>query len=519
MDGSKGKRASGILLHITSLPSSHGIGDMGKGAYDFIDFLDKAGQSYWQVLPVNPTSMDKGNSPYASSSAFAGNRLLISPDLLCCEGYIEARELQECRKEFMGVDNRVDYSLATSFKARLLDLAFRKFNDQSDFDHKRRMDFQVFCSKNKYWLDHYSMFTAFSNYFGQGTENRSWYSWPEAVRDREGKALEALSGKLEKEIEEQRFYQYLFFDQWRRLKEYAAEKNIGIIGDLPIYVDHESSDVWSHPELFKLDDHYGPAYVSGTPPDYFSRTGQLWNNPVYDWGVLKNTGFEWWIKRIEHNMAIFDLIRIDHFRGFAAYWEVEKGKTTAEEGRWVKSFGEELFGILKKRYGRLPFIAENLGVITGDVEKLRKKLGLPGTRVLQFAFGDDFPENDFLPHNFEKNSVAYTGTHDNNTSRGWWLENAAAIEKKNLRLYAGRRITPWNVSKELIRLLGPSVADTVIVPMQDILGLGSEARMNLPATDKGNWQWRMPSAMMTTKLEKMLMDMTEIYGRKKGAVK
>lgn len=507
----KNKRTSGILLHITSLPSAYGIGDLGSQAYRFIDFLHDAGQSCWQILPLNPTNIEKGNSPYASSSAFAGNCLLISPELLVLEGFIENKQLGDIKKKIPDpVRDRVDYDAATIFKNHMLELAFKNYSSKA-FGYDER--FNEFCVNNRYWLDDYAMYAAFLNYFREKKKIASWKDWPGEIRDRRKDALKLLSKKIDNKILKQKFFQYLFFRQWQLLKKYASKRKISIIGDIPIYVDFDSSDVWAHPGIFKLDSEKKPLFVSGTPPDYFSKTGQLWNNPVYDWDALQKKAFAWWIYRIKHNMSMHDLVRLDHFRGFCAYWEVEAGKSSAEQGRWVRSRGSQMFRLLQKQYQELPFIAENLGIITGDVEKLRKKLKLPGTKVLQFAFGDDFPTNEFMPHNYEKSSVVYTGTHDNDTARGWWMKLASALEKKNFKDYTGRKIGPGNINIEMIRIASSSVADMAIFPMQDILGLGTEAKMNRPSTGKGNWQWKLIPGAITKEHKGFLLEMTYTYGR------
>jgi 4-alpha-glucanotransferase len=495
------QRGSGILMHLTSLPSPFGIGDMGRSAYRFIDFLSKAKQRYWQILPLNPTEPAHDNSPYYSISAFAGNPLLISPELLVKEGLLPEAVLTS-PPDFP--KKRVRYRPVIAHKKKLFNHAYNCFKTRKNKDGYER-----FCRENAEWLDDFVLFKAFKFYFKGGP----WRTWIAKIRDRDTKALKWAEKKLPERIEKEKFLQYLFAEQWRMLKAYCNQKGIHIIGDIPIYMPYESSDIWAHPELFKLDHNKKPYAVAGVPPDYFSASGQLWGHPVYRWEVLKKTGYDWWIKRIKRNLALFDFVRIDHFRGFVAYWEVPAAEKTAINGKWVEAPAVDFFEELGRKFSCLPIIAEDLGTITADVREVIHQFGFPGMKLLLFAFGDDFPSGAFLPHNLVKNSLAYTGTHDNNTVRGWLETEAKPEEKKRLFTYLGRRVTADELPWEMIRLLMMSVANTIIIPIQDIFGLGAEARMNRPASKTGNWQWRLTPELLTSASAEKLLEMTETYQR------
>lgn len=494
------KRGSGILLHVTSLPSPYGIGDFGSGAYKFTDFLAETKQSFWQVLPL--TSIDPTGNPYFSSSAFAGNKLLISPELLLGEGLL-AKEDVEPVPSFP--KDRVNYPEVIPYKEKLFSRAHERFKKNVE----DRGEYDKFCSENSSWLEEFSLFVALKDKFS----GRSWSEWPPEVRDRDPNTLQILRNQLQEKIEHEKFLQYIFFKQWFLLKHYCNQKGIQVIGDLPIYMDYDSVDVWTNPGMFKLDREKRPTVVSGVPPDYFSETGQLWGNPVYRWDVLKENGYAWWCQRVEHNLRLFDLIRIDHFRGFVAYWEVPADEKTAVNGRWVKGPAEDFFTTLLKRFHLLPVIAEDLGIITPDVRKVMRSFGFPGMRVLLFAFGEDFPMSLHLPHKHVRNCVACTGTHDTNTVRGWFEREATPENKERLFRYLGREASVQEVHLEFIRLAMMSVADMAIFPMQDILGLGEEARMNRPATTEGNWVWRLSPECLTPSLTGMLLNMVETYRR------
>jgi len=495
------RRGSGILIHLTSLPSPFGIGDMGPGSFRFIDFLVQAKQSYWQILPLNPTDLVHGNSPYHSSSAFALNPLLISPELLAQDGLLEDGDFSSL-PDFP--EGRIDYRAVSAFKKKLFDRAYERFQRR-----KGSYEYERFCRENAYWLDDFVLFRALKFRF----QGRVWNEWPQEIKERNPKVLESLESELNEVMEKEKFLQYLFFKQWNALRNYCHKKGIQIIGDLPIYVTYDSVDLWTHTELFKLDQNKRPRAVAGVPPDYFSATGQLWGNPVYQWEALKETGYRWWIQRIRHNLSLFDFIRIDHFRGFIAYWEVPAGEKNAKKGRWVKAPAMDFFHQLNKSFSCLPIIAEDLGVITPEVREVMNYFGFPGMKLLLFAFGEDLPTNPYILHNLERNCIAYTGTHDNNTVQGWYKNEAKKKEKERLFQYLGRKVPTEELHWEMIRLLMMSVANTVIFPMQDILGLGKEARMNRPATLKGNWQWRLLPDQLTSSLAERLRQMTEIYGR------
>ena len=496
------QRGSGILLHITSLPSHYGIGDLGPSAHRFADFLAEARQCYWQILPLNPTGTAYGNSPYSSYSAFAGNPLLISPDLLAQDGLLDHDELEEPP---LFPEKGVDYEAVTQYKARLLDRAYQRYRSRLSGDR----EFKSFCRDNAEWLEDYSLFMTLRACFREIV----WSEWPGELRDRKEEAIDRWKIQCPEQIEKEQFFQYLFYKQWAALKRYCSSKNISIVGDLPIYVNYDSADVWAHPEIFKLDDERRPTVVAGVPPDYFSATGQLWGNPVYRWDALKATEYAWWIRRVSHNVRCFDKVRLDHFRGFVACWEISAAETTAIHGQWVKAPADDFFTALVKYFPDLPIFAEDLGVITADVREIMERFRFPGMKVLLFAFGNDLPANPFTPHNYGRNFVVYTGTHDTNTARGWFNNEANSGERERLSAYIGREVSEEQVPWELIRLASISVADTAIVPMQDLLGLGEEARMNRPATTKGNWEWRLMPEQITPSLAAQLAELTRLYGR------
>jgi len=503
-------RASGILLHITSLPSPYGIGDLGPSAYRFADLLVDNRQTFWQVLPLGPTDPIWGNTPYDSRSIYAGNPLLISPEVLAEAGLLTKEDLENHPHFPKG---SVDYHSVTEFKMKILKIAYESFPAGGSVEKANknsapgdRCGYNKFCNDNDPWLEDFALFSAIKSHFG----GRIWSEWPEALRDRKGEALEEMKQKLLDDILMQKFLQYTFFRQWAGLKSYCNARGIQIFGDMPIYVNYDSADVWTRPEIFNLDENKKPLTVAGVPPDYFSRTGQLWGNPLYRWDVLKKDGYAWWMRRIEHNLQLFDLLRIDHFRGLVAYWEVPAGKKTAVEGDWVK-VPSDFLPALFRRFPNLPIIAEDLGLITSEVREAISRFDLPGMKVLLFAFGEGLPENPYAPHNHVKNCVVYTGTHDNNSSRGWFKNEATPDERRRLFAYLGREVSEEQISWELIRLAMMSVADTAILPLQDILSLGEEARMNRPGQTVGNYQWRLLPEMM--KIDPRLKEMTEISGR------
>lgn len=501
-------RSSGILLHPTSLPGRFGIGDLGPEAYRYVDFLASAGQRIWQVLPLGPTGY--GDSPYQLFSAFAGNPLLISLDRLADEGYLTRAELESV-PAFPA--DKVEYGRVIRFKMPLLRLAYERFRTSGAPE-----EFGEFRAMHHRWLNDYALFMALKEAHGG---ERIWSRWEPDIAARQPQALEKWKARLATEIEALEFIQYAFFRQWRDLQNYARERGIRIMGDLPIYVAHDSADVWTNPELFQLDANGDTTVMSGVPPDYFSATGQLWGNPIYRWDRMAETGFRWWVERLRAAFALVDIVRVDHFRGLEAYWEVPTGETTAKNGRWVKGPGPALFEALEHALGRLPIVAENLGVITPEVEALRTQFGFPGMAILQFAFGKDPQAPEFKPHNYPRDRVAYTGTHDNDTTVGWWTSTGAGdstrteedirSERDFTRKYLatdGREIH-W----VFIRTLMASVAVTVLFPLQDVLGLGSEARMNTPAVPSGNWLWRYRVEMLTEEIAGRLKELVTLYDR------
>ena len=495
-------RKSGVLLHPTSLPSRWGIGDLGAAAYTFVDFLAAAGQQLWQVMPLGPTGY--GDSPYQGFSAFAGNPLLISLDQLLSDGLLEEADLADA-PQFP--DGHVDYGWVIPWKLGMLRRAFERFKQSAAAD--LRDEFAAFRTAQRTWLADYALFAALKEAHGGAT----WSSWEPPIARREPAAVGEAGSRLSHQVEFFSFLQWQFFRQWRALKAHANAQGIQIIGDIPIFVAYDSADVWANPEIFELADDGSPIAVAGVPPDYFSATGQLWGNPLYRWGELARQGYRWWIERFRATLTLVDIARIDHFRGFAAYWEVPAGEETAINGKWVSGPGVALFDAVRAALGSLPIIAEDLGVITPDVEELRDGLGFPGMKVLQFAFGGD-PADQYLPHNYPRNCVVYSGTHDNDTTLGWWRA-LSRHEQTNVQLYLGR--DGGDIAWDFIRLALASVGDVAIVPMQDVFGLGSEGRMNTPGQAGGNWGWRYTPPMLTTDLADRLGTLTRVYGRAKLA--
>lgn len=498
-------RSSGILLHPTSLPSPFGIGDLGGDAYAFIDFLHNSKQKYWQILPLGPTGY--GNSPYMCYSALAGNPLLISPVKLLEDGLLSVHDVENL-PEFSNY--KVKFELAAAVKEKLFRLAYQRFQDWQDGEY--RSNFDHFCQSQVYWLDDYALFMAVR----EAHDDMSWPQWEPELVKRDPLALIHWQNSLKDQVNYHKFLQFQFFRQWAQLKQYANDRGVEIIGDIPIYVAHDSADVWSNQEFFVLDpETKAPALMAGVPPDYFSETGQLWGNPVYNWEELANTQFNWWIQRFESLLKLVDVIRVDHFRGFQAFWAVEQGEETAMNGRWIKAPGADLFTTVQNKWGHLPILAEDLGVITPDVEALRDTFGFPGMKIVQFAFGSD-PENPFLPFNYGRNCVVYTGTHDNDTTVGWY-EKLDDAERKQLMLYLGG-VSVDGIHWDLIRLAMTSVASIAIFPLQDILGLGGAARMNFPGVGEGNWEWRYDRDVLNESLQSKLMHLTELCGRSPRSV-
>ncbi len=494
----KFERSSGILLHPTSLPGKYGIGTIGKEAYFFVNFLKATKQKLWQILPIGPSGM--GNCPYQNISAFAGNPLLIDLELLMEEGLLNETDFET---DYLFSDLEAEFDKAAAFKYPLLKKAYKTFFSQSD--NPKIEAYKLFCSKNKEWLKDFSLYMAIKEHFDQ----KPWFEWEETLRNRSSKVLKDYSILLKDEIQYHRFVQYLFYSQWNKLKAYANKANVQIIGDIPIFVAHDSADVWANPELFQLDKNNNPLCISGVPPDFFSKTGQLWGNPLYDWQNSRKKLYKWWVKRFNHLYKMVDIVRIDHFIGFVRYWKVPFGEQTAINGKWEKGPGIDFFKHVRKKSGSYPIIVEDLGATTKEVFKLRDQLGFPGMKILQFAFGSD-GGNGFLPHLYIPNSVVYTGTHDNDTLIGWH-KTLNRNERKFIKNYIDCKET--NINWDMIRLAWSSVAVFAITPLQDVLSLGSEARMNTPGTNLNNWKWRYESNQITRNIKFDLKKITKLYAR------
>lgn len=503
------RRASGILLHPTSLPGRFGVGDLGLEAHRFVDWLAAAGQVYWQIMPLGPTGY--GDSPYSSFSAFAGNTNLVSPEKLVESGLLPESDIADAPDAAPG---RVDYGEVIEYKRELLEKAFVNFKTKLKTDDSLRDDYVGFLDFASAWLEDYALFAALKDEH----KGEPWHTWEAGLARRETAAVEGARAKFATQIEAHKFFQYVFFQQWLKLKKYANERGVRVIGDMPIFVAHNSSDVWARPELFKLKEDGSPAFVAGVPPDAFSETGQLWGNPIYNWERMREDGFAWWVGRVRETLKIVDVVRLDHFRGFAAYWEVPAEHETAERGRWVEAPGRDVFNAMRSALGGdLPIIAEDLGTITPDVHRLRDDFNFPGMRVLQFAFGGD-PHDTHLPHEYTQGSVAYTGTHDNDTVCGWFAqrtrEDASEGERRERALclkYLGT--DGGEINWDFIRAAQMSVAVLSIAQLQDVLGLSSDSRMNTPAVAEGNWAWRFRDGSLTDALASRLREMTAIYGR------
>ncbi len=489
-------RRAGILLHPTSLPGPYGIGTLGENAYRWIDFLQAAGQRLWQVMPLGPTGY--GDSPYQSFSAFAGNPYLIDLDVLLRQGLLESTDLAVYP---VLSDERVDFGGIYHHKLPILSKVFERFEAGAG----DRVAFEAFCAKQAPWLDDFALFMACK----EAHDGASWNNWQADIRLRKAAALKSWHKQLAPAIRRHKVWQWLFYEQWRALKTYANEKDILIIGDIPIFIAYDSADAWANPELYHLDEAGNPTVIAGVPPDYFSATGQRWGNPLYRWDKMQATGFQWWIERFKSTLDFVDIVRVDHFRGFEAYWEIPASEPTAVKGRWVPGPGQVFFDAIKAALAELPIIAEDLGVITPGVEALRDNNHLPGMKVLQFAFAAD-ASDPYLPHNYTARSVVYSGTHDNDTTRGWY-EQAPEKERDLVRRYLARDDS--NVAWEFVRLASASVADTAVVPLQDVLNLGTEARMNTPGLASGNWSWRFRWEDLPYWVASQLHDMAELYGR------
>lgn len=494
----KGERKCGVLLPVASLPGRYGIGTFGKAGYDFVDMLAEAGQSYWQILPLGPTGY--GDSPYQSFSTFAGNPYFIDLDMLIGEGLLTEKEA--AAYDFGADPVRIDYEKIYNERFKMLRKAFKRA-DLSDKGYIR------FCSSNRFWLDDYALYMAVKNSFS----GRSFIEWDEPIRKRKKSALEAYKNKYAEDIEFYRFLQYKFMTQWKALKKYANKLGIKIIGDIPIYVAFDSADTWACPEMFRFDENGYPTAVAGCPPDAFAKTGQLWGNPLYDWDYHAKTGYKWWIRRIKHCYELYDVVRIDHFRGFDAYYAIPYGDPTAEFGKWDKGPGFELFKTVREKLGDVDMIAEDLGFLTDSVIRLVKRSGYPGMKVLQFAF-DSREDSDYLPHNYVANTVVYTGTHDNDTTVGWFKSLKTADRRMALKYINQKGLSSdRDIAWAFIKLAMSSVSSLCVIPMQDWLALGKSARINTPATLGGNWMWRMKNGAFTKTLAKNMRDLTKLYAR------
>jgi 4-alpha-glucanotransferase len=498
------RRYAGVLAHISSLPGKYGTGDLGDEAYEFADLLSDNGQTFWQILPLNPTGGDYEYSPYSSASAFAANTLFLSPDLLVRSGLLTEESFR--RTKFRETD-RTDFKKASDFRNMISDEVFTNFFCREK--PYRQMNFKNFCKNESYWLNDFVLFNILKREF----DNVPWNEWPEKLKNRNSKSMDNYFEKFESEIKKEKLYQYLFQEQWTSLKRYCNIRGIRIIGDMSFYVNYDSAEVWAHPEFFKLDTEKRPKLVAGVPPDYFSSTGQLWNMPVYNWTALKKSGYEWWLKRIRRNLDLCDLVRFDHFRGFSAYWEVPFGETTAVNGKWTSGPGDDFFGKVKEEFPEMPFIAEDLGWIDDKVYKLRDDFSLPGMVVLQFAFGDNTPQSGYMTHNHNQNCVVYTGTHDNNTTRGWYLNELSDKNRKEAAEYAGHPVKDETCNEDFIRMAYSSVAKIAIIPVQDLLGLDAGARLNTPSTSGKNWDWKMKKSDLGKVFTEKVRRMVVIYGR------
>ncbi|OQX29139.1 MAG: 4-alpha-glucanotransferase [Spirochaeta sp. LUC14_002_19_P3] len=498
-------RRGGILLHITALPGPYGIGTLGANALNFLDWLQAAGMSYWQICPLGPTGY--GDSPYQSFSAFAGNPNLIDLNNLVGLGLLDKADLLPLENL---PDSHVDFGRIIPLKAAVLRSAWQRFQRMGRLSKLSR-NFRQFTAAED-WLDDYSLFMAAR----ESQNGAPWNQWPRPLRFREASALKELRSAQKDEANYQCFIQFLFHQQWQELKKEASARGIGIIGDLPIFVSFDSADSWSHPELFQLDAERNPTHAAGVPPDYFSTTGQLWGNPLYNWQAMEQNGFEWWLAILKNKLELYDALRIDHFRGFAACWAVPGGEKTAENGFWQPSLGHELFQKVKAVMGDVPLIAEDLGVITDDVRALIDEFGFPGMKVLQFAF-DSSEENNYLPHNYPHHCVVYTGTHDNDTTAGWY-ETASEHDKSAMRAYLNLPdgIDRKQAAAAIVEAAYKSIADLAIVPVQDILGLGKEARFNTPGVAGGNWTWRLPADALRAEISGRLLELMRVHKRLGG---
>lgn len=498
------QRQAGVLMHITSLPGPYGIGDIGPESMAFAEFLKRSGQSIWQVLPLNPIHAEGYFCPYESASAYAGNALLISPDLLVRDGWLDQKSLLQYHIENKG---KIDFPEVAHMKMQMLQKAYISFQKNATILHFKA--FEDFCSEEEEWLEDYALFVVLR----EKHQDAPWYTWKEEFSSRNPEVLRQFAQDNHDKLREIKWYQFIFFDQWKQLKAHCNALGIALFGDIPFYVGYDSADVWSNPEIFSLDAQAQPVEVAGVPPDYFNENGQLWGMPVYNWPVIKANDYKWWIRRISRNIEWFDMVRLDHFRAFSEYWTVPACEQTAKNGQWKKGPGIDFFKALKNALGQVPLIAEDLGDIDEKVHQLRKAAGMPGMKVIQFAFGENMSKSENIPHNYTKDTFAYTGTHDNNTSAGWYRKDADAATRKRLRQYANENVRKRNIHKVFIRMIYASVSDTAIVPVQDLLGLDERARMNTPATTSDNWMWRMKENSLDNELESWLLKLSKLYDR------
>ena len=496
-------RGAGILLHISSLPSAFGIGDLGPEAEKFAEFLNQSGQRYWQILPINPTGEEQAYSPYSAVSAMAGNTMLISPEKMAADDLVSAHDL----KKFYVINHgKVNYKEATLVREVLFEKGFRTFltNPQT------HPPFREFCRREAWWLDDFALYSVLKDQH----DNKPWYEWPTAYKQRQQKALGDINRFHQERINKVKWLQYIFDKQWKELKTYCNNLNISMFGDLPFYVSYDSADVWANPEIFKLDNARNMRGVAGVPPDYFNSKGQLWGMPVFLWDVLKKKLYLWWVNRVRKNFELFDLVRLDHFRAFVSFWEVPADESTAVNGKWNRGPGAEIFKVLQEKLGKLAFVAEDLGDVDATVFALRDEFNFPGMKVLHFAFGDNMTTSDYIPHNYTTNFVVYTGTHDNNTTVGWWLKDTKQDVRANLKQYVDEPgISQNTIHLVLSRMAYASVAKTVILPLQDVLGLDETARMNTPASTKLNWLWRLKAGQLLPSFKNQLLKWARLYNR------
>ena len=496
------RRAAGILTAISSLSSAYGIGGFGAEAKAYADFLHRSYQKYWQLLPLNPTTPGMGHSPYSSISSMAGNTLLIDPDTLMANGLLSYEDVASRAQPETGI---ADYHTAERIKNELFNVAYNNYK-HSD---KSKNDFENFCKNEAYWLHDYALYVVIK----EQEYHKPWFQWTDKYKYRDGEALNSFADQYTQALDKVKWLQFIFIMQWRESRGYCNSLNIKLFGDLPFYVSYDSADVWANPHLFCLDETGNMTGVAGVPPDYFSADGQLWGMPTFNWAELKKSKYEWWIKRLRKNLELFDLLRIDHFRALDEYWQVPAGAENARNGEWKPGPGADFFSAIEAALGSLPFVAEDLGDKMQTVYNLRDEVGLPGMKVLQFAFGDNIAISIDVPHNYGVNFICYTGTHDNNTTLGWYTNEATDDDKKRLAAYTGIPPSAANVHSVLGRLAYASVAKTAILPIQDVLGLGAEARMNTPSSGSGNWQWRLQPGQLTGEVEEQLREWVKMFNR------